>query len=146
MIDTETTHGHVRALGRSPPSSPRSVKFPRAKGGRNIDVRDAPSPAGENQAREPSGPADPVFWAATGGFASPPAAINAKRASAGRDFDPVRFMILMRWFSTVRWLMPRSAAIFLLGWPASTISITCTWRGVRPSRRPAAEARHSNTL
>src|SRR5271154_1099492 len=34
MIDTETTDGEVRvsshALGRSPPSSPRSVKFPRA--------------------------------------------------------------------------------------------------------------------
>ena len=29
-------------------------------------------------------------------------------------------MIEARWFSTVRWLMPRSAAIFLLGWPART--------------------------
>jgi len=43
------------------------------------------------------------------------AAASASRASAGRDFDPVRFMIEARWLSTVRWLMPRSAAIFLLG-------------------------------
>src|SRR5580658_8776763 len=58
------------------------------------------------------------FWGADGG-ASPPEAISANRASAGNDLDPVRFMILMRWFSTVRWLMPRSAAMFLLGCPAS---------------------------
>ena len=42
-------------------------------------------------------------------------AASARRASAGSDLDPVFFMISARWFSTVRWLMPRSAAIFLLG-------------------------------
>ena len=43
-----------------------------------------------------------------------PAARNANRVNAGRDFDPVLCMIEARWFSTVRWLMPRRAAIFLL--------------------------------
>ena len=38
--------------------------------------------AGENQAREPFGPADPVFLVAIGGSVSPPAAISANRASA----------------------------------------------------------------
>ena len=33
---------------------------------------------------------------------SPPAAVRASRASAGSDFEPVRFMIEARWFSTVR--------------------------------------------
>lgn len=48
---------------------------------------------------------------------SPPfrAAASANRANAGRDFEPVFFMTPERWLSTVRWLMPRSAAIFLLG-------------------------------
>ncbi len=40
-------------------------------------------------------------------------------------------MIEARWFSTVRWLMLRSAAMFLLGWPVSTLSITSRCRGVR---------------
>ena len=44
----------------------------------------------------------------------------------------VRRMIAARWFSTVRWLIFRSAAMFLLGWPASTRSMTCCCRGVRP--------------
>src|SRR5580698_1281171 len=48
------------------------------------------------------------------------------RASAGSDFAPVFFMMEARWFSTVRWLMPRSAAMFLLGWPAKTRSMI--WR------------------
>ena len=30
-------------------------------------------------------------------------------------------MIEARWFSTVRWLMPRSAAMFLCGWDRSGI-------------------------
>ena len=51
------------------------------------------------------------------------AAASASLASAGSDFDPVFFMIEARWFSTVRWLMPRSAAMFLLGWPARTSSM-----------------------
>jgi len=42
-------------------------------------------------------------------------AAKANRANAGSDFEPVRFMIAARWLSTVRWLMPRSAAMFLLG-------------------------------
>ena len=40
---------------------------------------------------------------------------SANRANSGRDFDLVFFMIEARWFSTVRWLIPRFAAIFLLG-------------------------------
>ena len=76
----------------------------------------------------------------------PPAATSASRASAGSDFDPVRFMIDARWFSTVRWLMPRSAAMFLLGWPASTRSITSRCRDVRPARWVAADSRHSCNL
>jgi len=32
-------------------------------------------------------------------------------ASAGMDFDPVLFMIEARWFSKVRWLIPRSGDI-----------------------------------
>ena len=43
----------------------------------------------------------------------PPAtfeAASASRASAGKDFAPVFFMIDARWFSTVRWLILRSAA------------------------------------
>ena len=38
----------------------------------------------------------------------------ARISNAGRDFDPVFFMIEARWFSTVRWLMQRCVAIFLL--------------------------------
>ena len=59
------------------------------------------------------------------------AAASANRANAGSDFEPVFFMIEARWFSTVRWLMPRSAAIFLLGWPARTSSMIWRCRGVR---------------
>lgn len=61
------------------------------------------------------GPRDSASSAELGGSESPPAAISANLASAGKDLDPVRFMILPRWFSTVRRLMPRSAAMFLLG-------------------------------
>ena len=69
-----------------------------------------------------------------GRSSAPPDARSANRASAGSDFDPVLFMMAARWFSTVRWLMLRSAAMFLLGWPASTLSITSRCRGVRPAR------------
>ena len=55
-------------------------------------------------------------------FAVAQAAAIAVRISAGRDFDPVLRMMAARWLSTVRWLMPRSAAMFLLGWPARTRS------------------------
>ena len=43
------------------------------------------------------------------------AAASANRAKAGSDLAPILFMIEARWFSTVRWLIPRSAAMFLLG-------------------------------
>ncbi len=46
-----------------------------------------------------------------------------RRTKAGMDVEPVFFMIEARWFSTVRWLTPRSAAIILLGWPATTNSM-----------------------
>jgi hypothetical protein len=52
---------------------------------------------------------------ATGASAPFPAAASANRAGAGSDRVPVRFMIEARWFSTVRWLICRSAAMFLLG-------------------------------
>jgi hypothetical protein len=43
------------------------------------------------------------------------AAASARRAKAGIDFEPVFFITAARWFSTVRRLMPRSTAMFLLG-------------------------------
>lgn len=49
-------------------------------------------------------------------------------------------MIEARWFSTVRWLMPRSAAMFLLGWPARTSSMISRWRVVRLASLLAASA------
>ena len=75
-----------------------------------------------------------AFEVLTAVLPTPPAARSANLASAGSDFDPVLFMMPARWFSTVRWLMPRSAAMFLLGWPASTLSITSRCRIVRPAR------------
>jgi hypothetical protein len=75
--------------------------------------------AASSAGRRPGGvsEADRRYSAKVGAPSTP--AANANRASAGRDLDPVFFMIEARWFSTVRWLMCRSAAIFLLGWPAS---------------------------
>ena len=55
-------------------------------------------------------------------------------------------MIEARWFSTVRWLMPRSAAIFLLGWPARTSSMIWRCRGVRPATWFAASSRQADSL
>ena len=49
-------------------------------------------------------------------------------------------MIEARWFSTVRWLMPRSAAMFLLGWPARTSSMIWRCRGVRSATWFAASS------
>jgi hypothetical protein len=48
------------------------------------------------------------------------------------------FTVDARWFSTVRWLVLRSAAIFLLGWPATTISMI--WRGLRVGLPPRSKA------
>ena len=75
-----------------------------------------------------------------------PAAASANRANAGSDFEPVFFMIEARWFSTVRWLMPRSAAMFLLGWPARTRSMIWRCRGVRPATWFAASSRQADSL
>jgi hypothetical protein len=58
--------------------------------------------------------------------AVPGSAARAKRISAESECEPVFFITAARWFSTVRWLMRRSAAMFLLGWPASTSSMI--WR------------------
>src|SRR5688572_26983175 len=77
-------------------------------------------------------------------FAQP--AASAVRISAGRDFEPVFFMVAARWLSTVRWLMPRSAAMFLLGWPARTRPKICRWRAVRLGTRIAAVSCHSDSL
>ena len=75
----------------------------------------------------------------------PGSAASAKRISAERECEPVFFMTAARWFSIVRWLMPRSAAMFLLGWPASTSSMIWRWRG-RPARRVAAASRRTEDL
>ncbi len=58
-------------------------------------------------------------------------AATASLARAGRDRHPVLCMIEWRWFSTVRWLMRKSAAMFLLGAPVSTRVMISHWRGVR---------------
>ena len=60
--------------------------------------------------------------AAAGRAVALQAAASAVRISAGRDFEPVFLMMAARWLSTVRWLIPRSTAMFLLGWPARTRS------------------------
>lgn len=60
-----------------------------------------------------------------------PQASKATRASSGNDRACVFRIMEARWFSTVLWLMPRSAAIFLLGWPVRTISMTSRSRFVR---------------
>ena len=78
--------------------------------------------------------------------AVPGSAASAKRISAESECEPVFFMTAARWFSTVRWLMPRSAAMFLLGWPASTSSMIWRWRAVRPARRVAAASRRADNL
>ena len=67
-------------------------------------------------------------------------AARASRAKAGRDFDAVLCMIDARWFLTVRWLMPRSAVMFLLGWPARTSSVISRCDAVRLDRLLAASA------
>jgi len=52
--------------------------------------------------------------AAVGSPPSPHAAAIANIANSGKDLEPVFLMIAARWYSTVRWLISRSAAIFLL--------------------------------
>jgi len=42
-------------------------------------------------------------------------AARARRIRAGIEREPVFFMTAARWFSTVRWLTPRSAAMFFAG-------------------------------
>ena len=44
------------------------------------------------------------------------------RTNPGMDLEPVFFIMAARWLSTVRKLMPRSAAIILLGCPSRTSS------------------------
>src|ERR1035437_4149103 len=85
-------------------------------------------------------------WLNGGSSAPFQAAASANLANAGRDLEPVFFMIEARWFSTVRWLMPRSAAIFLLGWPARTIPMIWRCRAVSPAMRFAASSRWANSL
>ena len=58
---------------------------------------------------------DDASIAGPGFQASSQAAAIANWANAGSDLEAVFCMIEARWFSTVRWLMPRSAAMFLLG-------------------------------
>jgi hypothetical protein len=59
--------------------------------------------------------------------------VRQSESNAGLSFarlrSPFQFTLnkfpfrLARWFSTVRWLIPRSAAMFLLGWPAKLFAI-----------------------
>ena len=51
----------------------------------------------------------------TGSSVTFQAAVSANRANAGTDFDPVFFMIEARWFSTVRWLIPKIRGDVLAG-------------------------------
>ena len=75
------------------------------------DLRSAPEiGAGDpfdrpHRVRGQRGDSDPV----------PGSPARAKRISSESECEPVFFMTAARWFSTVRWLMPRSAAMFLLG-------------------------------
>ena len=87
---------------------------------RPIVVTDISDSLGGNAATQSS-----CHVAATNKEACPQAkwpefAARARRARAGSEVTPVRSMMDARWFSTVRWLMPRSAAMFLLGYPATT--------------------------
>jgi hypothetical protein len=85
-------------------------------------------PCSEDSARRPrAGHHDPphIYAPAAGAFeikrqtcalsSAAEAAAKANRAKAGSDLAPIFFMIEARWFSTVRWLRLRSAAMFLLG-------------------------------
>ena len=81
-----------------------------------------------------------------GGSASPPAAISANRASAGKDFDPVRLMILMRWFSTVRWLDAEVRSDVLAG-VAGENHLHHLYLALRKTRQMGrGDSRHSSAL
>ena len=73
-------------------------------------------------------------------------ALMAKRTSAASDFDPVFFMIDARWFSTVRMLIWRSAAMFLLGNPSRINCRTSRSRGVKAGNSSASGSRRSGAL
>src|SRR5271169_5062854 len=111
---------------RAPPKPHEELRLGRSKGKvHDLSRRDVGRP--NNVCR-------PSQWV---GRAS--AAASARRARAGTDLDSVRLMISPRWLSTVRWLMPRSAAMFLLGWPAKTICMISSCREVsNPTRLKAS--------
>src|SRR5580704_6895455 len=90
---------------------------------------------------QPKGYTDPARTVRLQGSAA-----RARRFSAGIEREPVLFITAARWFSTVRWLTPRSAAMFLLGCPARTRSMTWRWRTVRPAIELAAVSRQADCL
>ena len=49
------------------------------------------------------------------GAVAPQVAATASMTNSDSDLEPVFSMMAARWTSTVRWLMPRSAAMILLG-------------------------------
>src|SRR6185437_6310162 len=65
-------------------------------------------------------------------------AARARRISSDSEVAPVLRMIEARWFSTVRRLMSRSAAIFLLGCPAITSLRISRSRGESSASRATA--------
>ena len=109
------TAGTVSAVRGSADSALRHRPWPGATSDRHRSAQANPVDQ-PHRVRGQRGDSDPV----------PGSAASAKRISAERECEPVFFMTAARWFSTVRWLMPRSAAMFLLGWPASTSSMI--WR------------------
>ena len=100
---------------------PKSAGHGRARpGGPTGTIGLAEDPSGAAPAvAYTHGPQCHLWWMAVSVIQ---AAASAVRTSAGRDFELVFLMMAARWLSTVRWLMPRSAAMFLLGWPARTRS------------------------
>jgi hypothetical protein len=103
---------HYPLVSGAQGSAPEAKRHLSATGGTATMVQDLLDQRALGQRRD----CDPV----------PGSAASAKRISAESECKPVFFMTAARWFSTVRWLMPRSAAMFLLGWPASTSSMI--WR------------------
>ncbi len=61
--------------------------------------------------------------------------VRSSRAKVGMDLEPVFSTILARWVSIVRWLIPRSNAIFLLRLPAKTSLIAGIEAGTRTVAR-----------
>src|SRR5580658_4531434 len=66
-----------------------------------------------------------------------------RRIRSGTEATPVLRMTAARWFSTVRWLMPRTSAMILFGRPWTTRPMTSRSRGVRLATRSRAVLRQA---